>query len=250
MSRIQAYAITDVGKVRYMNQDYIFSSVSSIGSLPNLFMVADGMGGHKAGDYASRFLVEQMIHYVEEHNDKPIITVLNQGIKNANEKLYQLSQQEESLAGMGTTLVLAVIEQDVLYAANVGDSRLYLIGDDIKQVTKDHSYVEEMVALGRLERNSEVYLKKKNIITRAIGSTPDVDVDFFEIEISPNDYILLCSDGLTNMVSEKEMEAIIRSDKTLKEKVEQLVATANLQGGKDNIAAILVEPQSSEVSRC
>lgn len=250
MSKIQAYAITDVGKVRFMNQDYIFSSELPIGVLPNLFMVADGMGGHKAGDYASRFLVEQMVDYIRSSENKPVVSIIKQGIQSANERLYQLAQEQEELFGMGTTLVLAVIEQDTLYAANVGDSRLYLVRDGIRQVTRDHSYVEEMVALGRLERNSQDYLSKKNIITRAIGSKANVEVDFFEIDLMPGDYILLCSDGLTNMVSEEQMEEMIRSDKTIKEKVEQLVATANLQGGRDNIAAILVEPQTSEVSKC
>lgn len=248
---MQSYAKTDIGKVRTHNQDYIYSSSEPVGILPNLFVVADGMGGHKAGDYASRFVVEQLISYIEHSHNTAVIPLLESGIKEVNRRLHARSLQSEELAGMGTTLVLATIDQNTMYVANVGDSRLYLLQDEVlTQVTRDHSYVEELVALGKIERNSKDYFAKKNIITRAMGAEEQIDVDFFEVDLKAGDYILLCSDGLTNMVSEQEIEAAIIREDTLKDKVEQLICSANQNGGRDNIAAILVAPQISEVGVC
>lgn len=248
---MQSYAQTDIGRVRTHNQDYIYSSSQPVGSLPNLFIVADGMGGHKAGDYASRFVVEHLISYVEQVETKLVIPMLENGIKDINRKLYGYSMNHEELSGMGTTLVAATIEKDTLYVANVGDSRLYLFRDGhITQITRDHSYVEELVALGRMKRGSKDYLEKKNIITRAIGANEQVSVDFFEVELHYGDYVLLCSDGLSNMVEEEEMEQIIFSEGALKEKTEELIRRANAHGGRDNIAVVLVSPQTSEVNLC
>ena len=246
---MQAYALTDVGKVRTMNHDYIYSSSAPIGSLANLFVVADGMGGHKAGDYASRFMVENLVEYLKTSHDFGVIPALENGIQKINRELYEESMRQERLSGMGTTLVAATVEQDALYVANVGDSRLYLIGDGIKQITKDHSYVEELVSLGKMERGSEDYLAKKNIITRAVGAKYTLNVDFFEVSLKPGDRILLCSDGLSNMVEDEDIFHIVSSPGTLKQKAESLIAAANAQGGKDNIAVILVDPQLSEVRK-
>ncbi len=247
---MQAYALTDVGRVRNMNQDYIFSSSAGIGSLANLFIVADGMGGHKAGDYASRYMVEQLVEYMEHQEHQGIVPALESGIQKINREIYEESMKDERLFGMGTTLVAATVDQDTLYVANIGDSRLYLISDGIRQVTKDHSYVEEMVSLGKMERGSEDYQAKKNIITRAVGTKDALNIDFFEVTLSPGDYILLCSDGLSNMVTDEEIHHIVTSDQTLKQKAEELVSEANHHGGKDNIAVILIDPQLSEVRSC
>lgn len=247
---MQAYALTDVGRVRTMNQDYIFSSSAGIGSLANLFIVADGMGGHKAGDYASRFMVEQLVKYMEHQDTMGIVPALESGIQKINRELYEESMKEERLSGMGTTLVAATVDQDTLYVANIGDSRLYLIGDRVRQITKDHSYVEELVSLGKMERGSEDYQAKKNIITRAVGTKDTLNIDFFEVTLKPGDYILLCSDGLSNMVEEEEIYRIVTSGQTLKQKTENLVNEANHHGGKDNIAVILIDPQLSEVRPC
>ena len=136
--------------------------------------------------------------------------------------------------------MLATIENDILYVANVGDSRLYVIGDDIRQITRDHSYVEEMVSAGKMERGSSEYFSRKNVITRAIGSPSGVVVDYFEIELDGKRQILLCSDGLTNMLTDDEILSKINSESTLKNKVEGLIDTANKNGGEDNISALLV----------
>ena len=240
---MKACALTDTGRVRTANQDYVYASVEPVGSLPNLFVVADGMGGHQAGDYASRYIVENLVTYLQYTENSQIVPLLREGILKVNTQLYQESKEKPELSGMGTTLVAAVAYENTLYVANVGDSRLYLVRDRIRQVTKDHSYVEELVSLGRLERGSKDYKDKKNIITRAVGTEDKLLVDFFEVGLEPGDFILMCSDGLSNMLEDVEMEEIVGSDLELEEKAEKLITVANDNGGKDNIAVVLVDPQ-------
>ena len=248
---MEAYALTDTGRVRSMNQDYIYASPEKVGSLPDLFLVADGMGGHKAGDYASRFMVENLVVYLTHRHDGPCVTQIKEGIKTVNKALYDMSLEREEFQGMGCTLVAAVIEDGVLYAANIGDSRLYLIHDgSICQITRDHSYVEEMVAMGMMQRGSADYNRKKNIITRAAGIRPDIVPDFFEEELEQGDYILLCSDGLSNMVDNETLCSIILSEGSLKEKAQRLIAEANERGGTDNIAVVLVKPEEGGMGSC
>jgi len=180
-----------------------------------------------------------------------VIATMREGIAKVNGELYDNAKQDVSLQGTGTTLVAATIEDDTLYVANVGDSRLYLFRQGrLIQITKDHSYVEELVALGQIERDSEEYRNKKNIITRAVGTGPVVNVDMFDEQLLPGDLILMCSDGLCNMVSDQEISSYLEAAGSLKEKVERLVDTANEYGGKDNITVILVDPQIREVKAC
>lgn len=240
---MDAYALTDTGQVRAMNQDYIYSSPEMAGSLPNLFLVADGMGGHQAGDYASRFAVENLVIYINREGRGSAIMQLKMGIEAVNERLYERSLGKEELKGMGCTLVAGVVEDGVLYAANVGDSRMYLInGGAIRQITKDHSYVEEMVAMGQMRRGSVDYNSRKHIITRAMGIGREVEPDFFEADLKAGDYILLCSDGLSNMLEDSAICSIVTGSGSLKEKAERLITEANRQGGIDNIAVVLVNP--------
>ncbi|WP_125140452.1 Stp1/IreP family PP2C-type Ser/Thr phosphatase [Clostridium transplantifaecale] len=246
---MKAYALTDVGRVRQINQDYQFASTESVGPLSNLFIVADGMGGHKAGDYASRYLVEHLVSYIKECDDGSAVSAINNGIAKINRELYEQSLTNTELAGMGTTIVAATIEDSTLYVANVGDSRLYLIErEGISQITRDHSFVEEMVSMGQMDRGSSEYKEKKNIITRAVGIGRKVDVDFFEVPLKPGDYILLCSDGLTNMVDNSAIFRLVLLPGSLQMKARALVALANQNGGRDNIAVILADPQISEVN--
>ena len=240
---MKACALTDTGRVRTANQDYVYASVEPVGSLPNLFVVADGMGGHQAGDYASRYIVENLVSYLQYTENSQIVPLLREAILKVNTMLYHEAKEKPEFSGMGTTLVAAVADENTLYVANVGDSRLYLVRDRIRQVTRDHSYVEELVSLGRLERGSKDYKDKKNIITRAVGTEDKLLVDFFEVGLEPGDYILMCSDGHSNMLEDAEMEEIIGSDLELQEKAEKLITVANDNGGKDNIAVVLVDPQ-------
>lgn len=248
---MKACALTDVGKTRKTNQDYIFSSNEPVGGLPNLFVVADGMGGHRAGDYASRYIVENLVTYLQYAKGSQIVSLLSEGIKRVNHMLYQEALKNTEFAGMGSTLVCAVADGDTMVVSNVGDSRLYLVHNHISQVTRDHSYVEELVSMGQMVRNSEDYKSKKNIITRAVGTEENLQVDFYEVSLQPGDYILLCSDGLSNMLEDREMEEIILSAVTLQEKVQTLITSANDHGGRDNIAVVLIEADNGrEVEVC
>ncbi len=238
---MQAQALTDIGRKRKVNQDYIFESTGPVGAFPNLFIVADGMGGHKAGDFASRYLTETMVGFVSRTQNTSIVRVLRNAINLSNTMIYQKSHSDEALAGMGSTLVAAVIRDGVLTVANVGDSRLYVIRDGITQVTRDHSYVEELVAKGRITRDSEEYRRQKNIITRAVGTDETVRADYFEVDLQQGDHILLCSDGLSNMVDDDTILAIISGHGSLQYKARTLVTAANNNGGNDNIAVILIK---------
>ncbi len=248
---MQAYGLTHVGRVRTHNQDYLYSSSDPVGNLKNLFLVADGMGGHQAGDYASRFAVEHLVAYLKNYGQSQIVPGLSQAIATVNAELYRRSMEEPHLRGMGTTLVAASVEDNTLYVANIGDSRLYLYREhSMVQITRDHSFVEEMVARGQMNRDSNDYQQKKNIITRAVGTDSRVTADFFEEVLQPEDVILMCSDGLSNMVSERDMGFCLDQRLPLRQKAEQLIDIANEHGGRDNITVVLVEPRISEVAPC
>ncbi len=240
---LKTFSITDIGRQRKLNQDYVFTSEEKVGNLPNIFIVADGMGGHNAGDYASRFTVNTMVEEIGASPEQDPVLILEQAIQSANTKLRQKAAEDEHLTGMGTTVVAATLLGRYLRVANVGDSRLYIIGDEgIRQITRDHSLVEEMVRMGGIDRETARTHLDKNIITRAIGATEQIDIDFFQVEMKPGDTILMCSDGLTNMLEDEEIRMIISGQRDIIEEAQRLVAAANEHGGRDNIAVILIEP--------
>jgi len=239
---LKAFSITDIGEKRRINQDYVFCEINPIGNLPNLFIVADGMGGHKAGDYASRFCVEFFTQYIKDSNITSPIALMEEAIRATNEALYAKSKQQEEFEGMGTTFVVATICGNELYVANIGDSRLYVISKEIKQITEDHSLVQAMVKTGELNRDEARVHPNKNIITRALGVNEKAQPDFFEVELAEGDIVLMCSDGLTNMLEDEYIEKIIRENaEDPKTAAETLVRTANQYGGKDNIAVIVIK---------
>lgn len=244
---LRSYALTDIGQRRQLNQDFIYVSETPVGNLPNLFVVADGMGGHKAGDYASVLAVETVVEDISASYEKNPAKIMEHAIIRANTRLRERASEDFSLNGMGTTLVAATCLGRFLQVANVGDSRLYVIGDEIVQITKDHSLVEEMVRMGGIGREEARNHPDKNIITRAVGAKDDMEVDFFEWELQTGDMVLLCSDGLTNMVDDEMICRILKGGGSLRDRVEKLVQTANLNGGKDNISVIVIEPLSDEV---
>ena len=187
-----SYGQTDIGMVRSINQDSIYFSDKPVGNLPNLYIVADGMGGHKAGDYASAHAVSWFVDYAKECSYENPITIMKTGIAKVNDMLLQMSNEHSELKGMGTTFVAAVMIDDKMYVANIGDSRLYVIGqEDTRQITLDHSLVEELIRTGQLDRRKVRFHPEKNIITRALGIGDDVVPDFFEVELSADDKILL-----------------------------------------------------------
>ena len=248
---MRTFSMTDVGKIRQVNQDYIFTSENPVGKLPNLFIVADGMGGHNAGDFASRYTVETVVDAIKNSDETETIAIIRGAIEETNRKLIEKANEDVRLSGMGTTIVLCTIDGDEACVANVGDSRLYLLGEKITQITKDHSLVEEMVRMGELDPEQARKHPKKNIITRALGAEKTVDIDFFDLKLEPGDVVLMCSDGLSNMVEDSQLREIISDTSTdLDEKGRILIREANRNGGKDNIAIVLVEPFTDEVKAC
>lgn len=241
---IESSGRTDVGLMRTINQDSIYISDKPVGKLPNLYIVADGMGGHKAGDVASRVAIENFVRYVCSTHMSDPANILDSGIININQEIYNMAKSNKDYYGMGTTFVAATIIDRHVYIANVGDSRLYLVNRDIRQITRDHSLVEDMVRMGLIDQSEARTHYKKNVITKAIGveentaATPDI----FEIEINDGDKLLLCSDGLTNMVDDHEIKRLINSSSSLDEATQRLIEIANENGGKDNISAVLVRP--------
>ena len=215
-------SLTDIGMRREMNQDYFYSSEEPVGSLPNLFVVADGMGGHNAGEFASRYAVETMVNTAKNTEKTDTIGILTECVSNANASLWAYAGAHDEMRGMGTTLVAAVLDGRRLVTVNVGDSRLYVIGDGIRQITEDHSLVQEMVRMGEMDRESARTHPDRNIITRAVGADRKVQTDVFETVLEPGDRILLCSDGLTNMVEDQRILQVMNGEGDLTSKTESL----------------------------
>lgn len=239
---LKTFSLTDIGKKRKLNQDYVYTSERPVGNLPNVFIVADGMGGHNAGDYASKCTVGTIVEEIERSVEVKPEKILKKAIEVANERIITLAKENESLSGMGTTVVAATCIGRSLWVANVGDSRLYVVGEKITQITRDHSLVEEMIRMGGIDRETARNHPDRNIITRAIGADDTVDIDFFHVEIEPGEIVLMCSDGLTNMLEDEEIRMILNGQRDIVEKAEELVKAANNNGGKDNIAVVLIEP--------
>lgn len=238
---MKACALTDVGVTRSVNQDFVYYSTNPVGNLPNLFILADGMGGHKAGDMASRYTVETLVDLIANATPKDPISILNYAIQQVNTDILQKAKESEDYSGMGTTLVVSCIKDSILHVANVGDSRLYILDGDLKQVTRDHSLVEEMVTKGAIDRKSARYHEQKNMITRAIGGELSVMPDFFPIDIRHGVRVLMCSDGLTNMVEDSMIEKILKGTPDIDEAARALIDMANDNGGRDNISVIIIE---------
>lgn len=242
---MKAYGMTDIGKKRVVNQDNIYVSTKPVGNLPNLFVVADGMGGHKAGDYASRYATDAVVESISANSETDIKKIITKAVEDANSLVFKKSAENEDFRGMGTTLVIAAISGDELTVANIGDSRLYLIeGSSIKQLTQDHSLVAEMVRMGQIDEQEARRRPDKNIITRAIGISEVIHADFFKSKVKSKEYVLLCSDGLSNMLEDSEMLSAVTSSDPLEKKTSMLIDLANQKGGKDNISVIIIEPEN------
>ena len=244
---MRVFGKTDVGLVRKINQDFIFYSRESVGAFPNLFIVADGMGGHNAGDFASRYAVECFLSYIKSSKPDALIRMVDEGIKYANKKIMEKAAEDENLRGMGTTMVVAYIEDGQLFVANIGDSRLYLLDKQINQVTEDHSFVATLVRAGELTPAEARVHPDKNVITRAVGAAENAKVDFFEVDLEPGDQILMCSDGLSNMVEDEVLYDIVKNT-YIGDVVDGLIDEAKRNGGSDNIAVIVIDPFDVEVN--
>ena len=243
---IKSFSVTDIGRKRKLNQDFVYSSDEAVGNLKNVYIVADGMGGHQAGDYASKCTVETMVREIKGCFEQSPIRILSRAIRIANDQVRRKAREDESLYGMGTTVVAATVLGKYLQVANVGDSRLYIINEEVRQITRDHSLVAEMVRMGGLDREAARNHPDKNIITRAIGARDTIEIDFFHEELKSGDLILMCSDGLTNMLEDEEIGRILKTPGTIEERAERLIDAANQNGGRDNIAVILIDAFARE----
>lgn len=227
---------TDTGMIREINEDrYLYVNEEEY----TLLAVADGMGGHNAGDVASSMLIDEILKYNLKCgflNDTEIN--IEKCIKQANEKIYKHAIEKPGCHGMGTTVTMAIIKGDKVFFANVGDSRGYVIKDSLEKITIDHSFVEELVMQGRITEEEAKNHPNRNHITRAIGTNSSVHVDIFTVDKSKNDIILLCTDGFINMLDEKEIVDEIKSSINLQEAVDKLVSKANDNGGCDNITVV------------
>ena len=240
--------LTDIGRARSQNQDAVFATDEAVGSLPNLFVVADGMGGHKAGEYASNQAIALVKREVASDTESEPVQIINQGITTANNRIYEEAAQDATKSGMGTTMVVATIFDYHMCVGNVGDSRLYVYREgQLQQITQDHSVVGEMVRKGEMPKEQARNHPKRNLITRAVGAEKEIRVDFFDETLADGDLVLMCTDGLTSMVEEKQIEEVLASAVSLQEKANRLVELANDNGGRDNITIIIIEPFSDEV---
>ncbi len=240
---MNSFGITDIGRKRKTNQDYLFFSDEPVGCFPNLYIVADGMGGHKAGDKASSYAVTRFTELAKEAGEKLPFLTMEELVKQVNHEIFLLSQKEEQYSGMGTTIVAATVLNHKAYIMNIGDSRLYHWSrkGTLKQITLDHSLVEELIRAGELSRSESRNHPQKNIITRALGVSDSVVPDFFMEELEEGDTLLLCSDGLSNMVDDEKMNKILGSMETPQQAAELCVEEALFFGGLDNIAVVVAQ---------
>lgn len=238
-------ALSDVGLVRKKNEDSYYIGCPMGGLEENLFIVADGMGGHKGGSYASRFIVQKIPQLLKEApRPKKPEAMLQNAVEKTNAALYKISQEQEELAGMGSTLVVALCLKKRWELINIGDSRAYIWEKgSLSQITQDHSLVEEMVRFGRLERQDPLYQEQKHVITRAVGIDPVVMEDYFSLPAVDGQRLLLCSDGLHGMISDEEIASVLREEPDTNLAAGRLMDMALEAGGKDNITLILIDYQ-------
>lgn len=248
--KLISHGITDVGKKRTRNEDCFL-----VNDELSLYVVADGMGGHCGGEFASRLAVSTIDEVIQSLNTDPEATIisgvnseetdhgdrLRYAIEVASQKIYDQGLYDQQLKGMGTTTTAVIVSDGRANIANVGDSRVYLLrGGKIQQVTRDHSLISEQVRAGLLSEGDAKKHKLKNIITRSVGYQEAVEVDIFKIDLQSKDRLVMCSDGLTNMVDD-EMICRTAEKGDVKDACRKLVTIANERGGEDNVTVILCE---------
>ncbi len=233
---------SDIGQVRSCNEDSIFVQNSPIGCLQNFYIVADGMGGHKSGEVASSNAVKFFRQFIENNNMGEVLDVLVEGVGYANKKVYEMSKEDDAYTNMGTTFLAASVFGDKVFIAHVGDSRLYIVrNNEIKQLTTDHTYVMDMVRSGIITKEEAKIHPDRNIITRALGIDENLSIDGIFYKILLDDIIIMCSDGLYEMINDNGILNIAKNmSLSLEEKAEKMIETANSYGGKDNISVILI----------
>lgn len=243
---MNSWAITDKGIVRRQNQDAYFAYSNDEKQFA-LLIVCDGMGGAKAGNVASELATETFMNTVESgysdgcsHDE--IVTLLKEALRSANDAVYEKSLTSDDFSGMGTTLVAALLTKDDAIVLNVGDSRAYsILGKEITQITKDHSFVEDLIDRGDISREEAQHHPNKNLITRALGTSPEIACDIFHVEIHDGDYLLLCTDGLTNLLEDYEILYEINNSQNIEECCEKLLQITIARGAPDNVTIVLFQ---------
>lgn len=243
---IDVYGASDVGCVRELNEDSFCICGFASEEVPGYCILADGMGGHNAGEVASQkavaFISKALTAILEDGAEKDVPRLINTAVKQANREIYEMAQENEAQNGMGTTAVVACLMESEAYIANVGDSRAYAYrSGELYQITKDHSIVEELVANGTITREEARTHPQKNLITRALGTDMETKADIFEYDYLPGDVLLLCSDGLSGMLIDKEIEYTIGTSESAKACVQKLISLAKENGGRDNITVICIK---------
>lgn len=248
--KIESYGLSDVGKKRTRNEDSFLIKADL-----QLYVIADGMGGHSGGEYASRLAVGTLEEVLQSLNSDPDATVisgvnseeaecgdrLKYAIQVASQKIFDQALYDIDLKGMGTTITAVMIEKDIAYIANVGDSRAYLVRKGgLKQITTDHSLVVEQMKAGLIAEKDVRKHTMKNIITRSVGYQEEVEIDLCKIPLQASDKILLCSDGLSNAVDDQEIKRIVSSN-DVQTACRELIQLANINGGEDNITVVLCQ---------
>lgn len=238
--------VSHKGLIRQTNQDNYKIMDFRDENIPIIVLIADGMGGHNSGELASRLAVDYASRYVSQHLDKigmesSYPEILINAMEEANSYVYSKSLEDIANIGMGTTLIMAAIFPQRVYIGHIGDSRVYQINDKgIQRITTDHSLIEELLRSGSISISEAENHPKKHIITKALGCTEEIQIDTYVTEIFKGDVIVFCTDGLTNMVSEKEIYQKVKSDGNPADVCNALLALANEKGGKDNITVITV----------
>ncbi len=250
---MQFEVLSDIGKKRVVNEDG-----AAVFTLPGgilLAVIADGMGGHRGGDFASataiRVIGEEFmkLENAEDNQEVNWSEWLKETIYYVNRLLFNHATENEELKGMGTTLDTVLIYGESCLMSHIGDSRIYSIDKkEINQLTTDHSYVNVLVSSGEITEEEAAIHPRRNWIMKALGSERTIDPDFFPYELKKESYILICTDGLSNKVDSKSMQSIVLETITLREKTEKLVELANSLGGEDNISVILLKPSNEEVT--
>ena len=241
---VEVFGLSDVGCIRELNKDCYCICGFGDNSERGFCILADGMGGHNAGEVASQNavkLIAEEMNRLLESGEKEIPGQLSRAVSAANTGVYTMASENPIHRGMGTTVVTAFIDDGTAYVANVGDSRAYAVRDDeIVQITTDHSVVSELVMRGTITKEEARLHPQKNIITRAVGTDKSVRTDIFEYNYSPGDVMIICSDGLSTMLDDNRILEIIKSKKTSEDTVNSLIAAAKDEGGLDNITVICI----------
>ena len=240
---IKAYAKSDIGRAREMNQDYFY--ISEPLDQVQIYILADGMGGYNGGEIASKLATTCAKNYIESNfaeipkDKESIMKLVKSSMEYANMVVYEKSKEDKELEGMGTTLDVCLIYNNKAYIGHIGDSRIYRIRKGImRKLTKDHSYVQQLVEDGKITREEANIHPKKNMLTKALGCTPYVEPDIRARNIEKSDILIMCSDGLSNMVEEEEIcKTVMNSPSTA---AEELVKKANELGGYDNITVVII----------